>query len=78
MAIFANQIMLPEATIISKIFLLRGKKIILDRDLANFYGIETRHALLRLIHFRNETSHASGGRILKNEIGPFRTEGTQG
>ena len=42
MAIIANQIMLPEATIISKIFLIRGKKIILDRDLANFYGIETR------------------------------------
>lgn len=42
MPIIANQIMLPEATIISKIFLIRGKKIILDRDLANFYGIETR------------------------------------
>lgn len=42
MAIIANQIMLPETTIISKIFLIRGKKIILDRDLANFYGIETR------------------------------------
>ena len=37
-----NQIMLPEATIISKIFFIRGKKIMLDRDLANFYGIETR------------------------------------
>jgi len=32
-----NQIMLPEATIISKIFFIRGKKIILDRDLAGFY-----------------------------------------
>ena len=42
MAIIANQIMLPETTIISKIFLIRGEKIILDRDLANFYGIETR------------------------------------
>lgn len=34
--------MLPEATVISKIFFIRGKKVILDRDLANFYGIETR------------------------------------
>ncbi len=39
---FENQIILPEATIISKIFYVRGKKIMLDRDLANFYGIETR------------------------------------
>ncbi|MDD2386981.1 MAG: ORF6N domain-containing protein [Bacteroidales bacterium] len=37
-----NKIMLPEETIISKIYLIRGKKVILDRDLAEFYGIETR------------------------------------
>ncbi len=34
--------MLPEETIISKIYLIRGNKVILDRDLAEFYGIETR------------------------------------
>jgi len=38
----ANEIMLPEETIISKIYLIRGKKVILDRDLAEFYGLETR------------------------------------
>ena len=37
-----NKIMLPEETIISKIYLIRGNKVILDRDLAEFYGIETR------------------------------------
>lgn len=37
-----NKIMLPEETIISKIYLIRGKKVILDRDLAEFYGVETR------------------------------------
>lgn len=37
-----NPIMLPEETIISKIYLIRGKKVILDRDLAQFYAVETR------------------------------------
>ncbi len=37
-----NKIMLPEETIISKIYLIRDKKVILDRDLAQFYGVETR------------------------------------
>jgi phage regulator Rha-like protein len=37
-----NKIMLPEETITSKIYLIRGRKVILDRDLAEFYGIETR------------------------------------
>lgn len=33
---------LPEEVIISKIYLIRGKKVILDRDLASLYGVETR------------------------------------
>ena len=37
-----NKLMIPEETIISKIYLVRGKKVILDRDLTIFYGIETR------------------------------------
>ncbi len=37
-----NKIMFSEETIISKIYLIRGKKVILDRDLAEFYGVETR------------------------------------
>lgn len=35
-------ILIPEETIISKIHLLRGQKIMLDRDLAEMYGVETR------------------------------------
>ena len=37
-----NKILLPEEIIISKIYLIRGKKVIIDRDLAEFYGVETR------------------------------------
>lgn len=35
-------ITLPEEVVLSKIYLIRGKKVMLDRDLASLYGIETR------------------------------------
>ena len=38
----AKIIALAEETIISKIYLIRGKKVMLDRDLAELYGVETR------------------------------------
>lgn len=34
--------LIPQATIQNKIFFLRGKKIMLDRDLAELYGVETK------------------------------------
>ena len=37
-----NSLMLPEETIISKIYMLRGKKVMIDRDLAELYDVETR------------------------------------
>jgi phage regulator Rha-like protein len=37
-----NHIQIPEEMVLSKIFLVRGKKVLIDRDLALFYGIETR------------------------------------
>ena len=33
---------MPDERIISRIFLIRGKKVMVDRDLANLYGVETR------------------------------------
>ncbi len=36
------QPILPEESIISKIYLIRGNKVMLDRDLAELYGVETR------------------------------------
>ena len=33
---------IPSERIISRIFLIRGKKIMVDRDLAELYGVETR------------------------------------
>ena len=33
---------IPDETIIRKIYLLRGEKVILDRDLAELYGVDTK------------------------------------
>ncbi|HTI12583.1 MAG TPA: ORF6N domain-containing protein [Puia sp.] len=38
-----TQLITPaEETIISKIYLIRGQKVMIDRDLANLYGVETK------------------------------------
>jgi hypothetical protein len=42
MAKSTKAIALAEKAIINKIYLIRGKKIMLDRDLAELYGVETR------------------------------------
>lgn len=34
--------MLPDEIIISRIYLIRGRKVMIDRDLAELYGVETR------------------------------------
>jgi hypothetical protein len=36
------QALLVEQKILSRIFILRGEKVMLDKDLAELYGIETR------------------------------------
>jgi hypothetical protein len=38
----ANEIAIPDETIISKIYLIRGQKVMLDSDLAVLYGVETK------------------------------------
>jgi hypothetical protein len=37
-----NDTILPDESIISKIYVIRGKKVMLDRDLAELYDVETR------------------------------------
>jgi hypothetical protein len=37
-----NEIMIPEEVIMSKIYFIRGVKVMLDRDLAKLYKVETR------------------------------------
>ena len=52
MAESINSIVLAEEAIISKIYLIRGRKVMLDRDLAELYGVETR--VLNQAVWRNE------------------------
>jgi hypothetical protein len=33
---------IPDETIVNKIFVIRGTKVMIDRDLAELYGVETR------------------------------------
>ncbi len=38
----AKMQILPDEAIMNKIYLIRGKKVMIDRDLAELYGVETR------------------------------------
>ncbi len=38
-----NKLMLPDEVIMSKIFVIREQKVMLDRDLAKLYGVETKY-----------------------------------
>jgi hypothetical protein len=37
----SDQLILPDEAIISKIYLVRGRKVMLDKDLAELYGVST-------------------------------------
>ena len=38
-----KEALIPQETIESKIFSIRGKRVMLDRDLAILYGVETKY-----------------------------------
>jgi hypothetical protein len=38
-----DKIMLPDEVIMDKIYLIRGQKVMLDRNLAELYGVETKY-----------------------------------
>lgn len=38
----SNKITIPDEIIIKKIYVIRGQKVMLDRDLAKLFGVETR------------------------------------
>lgn len=38
-----NEILIPEEVIVTKIYLLREQKVMIDRDLAELYGVETKY-----------------------------------
>jgi hypothetical protein len=40
---------IPDDTVLNKIYLIRGQKVMLDRDLAELYGVETKQLNARSI-----------------------------
>lgn len=38
----SDKLIISEEVILTKIFLIRGQKVLIDRDLAELYGVETR------------------------------------
>ena len=42
MATNLTSLLIPEEVIMNKIFFIRGQKVMLDRDLAELYGVETK------------------------------------
>jgi len=42
MAKTGKELMLPDELVMNKIYLIRGQKVMLDRDLAELYGVETK------------------------------------
>jgi hypothetical protein len=42
MAKATKALMIPDELLMNKIYLVRGQKVMLDRDLANLYGVETK------------------------------------
>ena len=42
MTTISNKLVIPDDIIMRKIYFIRGQKIMLDRDLAELYGVETK------------------------------------
>ena len=42
MGVISRDTSIPDEVIMSKIYLIRGRKVMLDRDLAELYDIETK------------------------------------
>ena len=75
---------LPEEVIQSKIFLIRGKKVMLDRDLAELYGVETKYLTRQVRRHRERfpddfrlTLTAKELTILRCQFGTSRWGGTR-
>jgi hypothetical protein len=41
------EINVPDEALVSQIYLIRGHKVMIDRDLVKLYGVETNHPLAR-------------------------------
>lgn len=65
---------LPDERIESKIYYLRGKKVMIDRDLADLYGVETRILNQAVQRNRSRFPEDFMFRLTKQEIEILRSQ----
>lgn len=74
MAETINSITLTQEAIISKIYLVRGQKIMIDRDLAELYGVETKRLKEAVRRNINRFPPDFLFEMSKKEFGDWRTQ----
>jgi len=66
--------LIPQETIESKILLLRGQKVMLDRDLARLYGVETKYLKRQVRRNLNRFPSDFMFKLSKQEFGNWRRQ----
>jgi hypothetical protein len=69
-----NQSLLSEETISNKIYFIRGQKVMLDRDLASLYGIETKRLKEQVKRNRNRFPEDFMFDLTKIELENWRSQ----
>jgi hypothetical protein len=81
MAIASKELMIPDELVMNKIYLIRGKKVMLDKDLAGLYGVETKRlkeAVRRNIdRFPNDFMFEMTSKELENWRTQFATSNSE-
>ena len=69
-----DKIMLPDETILNKIYLIRDQKIMIDRDLAKLYGVETKRLKEAVRRNSKRFPEDFMFEMTKNELFDWRTQ----
>lgn len=69
-----TEVSIPEEVIISKIYLIRGQKVMLDRDLAELYGVETKRLKEQVRRNKNRFPEDFMFEMSKEELEDWRSQ----
>tara|TARA_R110002072_G_scaffold104180_1_gene228545 strand:- start:3 stop:527 length:525 start_codon:yes stop_codon:yes gene_type:complete len=70
----SKKITIPDEVIINKIYVIRGQKVMLDRDLAELYDVETRRLKEQVRRNINRFPEEFMFELTKEELEEWRTE----
>ncbi|WP_240673091.1 ORF6N domain-containing protein [Aequorivita ciconiae] len=70
----SNKITIPDEVIINKIYVIRGQKVMLDRDLADLYDVETRRLKEQVRRNINRFPEEFMFELTKEELEEWRTQ----